>query len=371
MKISICGDFAPRNTVLRRIEQNDIEELFCEVKPILISSDLSIINLEAPAYEGNSPILKSGPNLKCPLSTINALEAIGCNCVTLANNHLKDHGEQGVISTIEAIKKTSIDYVGAGKNISEAERILYKGEDEIKVAIINLCENEFSIATEDSAGCNPLNPVRNYYKIIEAKKNANFVIVIIHGGTETYNLPTPRMKETYRFFIDAGADAVINHHQHCYTGYEVYKNSPIFYGIGNFCFDNGIDVNKDWNEGYIVQLFLEKNKQIDFNLIPYTQTISNEHYITILKDRRDFDNQIIKLNKIIDDDNELNKQYSEECKKRKKTYINYLYPYTSKIMRTLYYRGILKLPFNPKQLKTIQNICRCEAHRDMFLKSLE
>ena len=26
----------------------------------------------------------------------------------------------------------------------------------------------------------------------------------------------------YRFFIDASADAVINHHQHCYSGYEEY-----------------------------------------------------------------------------------------------------------------------------------------------------
>jgi poly-gamma-glutamate synthesis protein (capsule biosynthesis protein) len=45
------------------------------------------------------------------------------------------------------------------------------------------------------------------------------------------------MVETYRFFIEAGADAVVNHHQHCICGYEVYKGKPIFYGLGNFCFD--------------------------------------------------------------------------------------------------------------------------------------
>lgn len=43
------------------------------------------------------------------------------------------------------------------------------------------------------------------------------------------------MQEIYRFFVDIGADAVINHHQHCYSGYEVYKEKPIFYGLGNFC----------------------------------------------------------------------------------------------------------------------------------------
>ena len=42
------------------------------------------------------------------------------------------------------------------------------------------------------------------------------------------------MKETYRFFVDCGADAVINHHQHCYSGYEYYKDKFICYGLGNF-----------------------------------------------------------------------------------------------------------------------------------------
>ena len=49
----------------------------------------------------------------------------------------------------------------------------------------------------------------------EAKKKADFVLVIVHGGSEHFQLPTPRMQATYRFFVDAGADAVVNHHQHC------------------------------------------------------------------------------------------------------------------------------------------------------------
>ena len=35
-----------------------------------------------------------------------------------------------------------------------------------------------------------------------------------------------------------GADAVVNHHQHCYSGYEVYKDKPVFYGLGNLLFDH-------------------------------------------------------------------------------------------------------------------------------------
>jgi poly-gamma-glutamate synthesis protein (capsule biosynthesis protein) len=116
--------------------------------------------------------------------------------------------------------------VGGGTNLQEASKILYKKIDEKVLALINCCENEFSIATEVTAGSNPLNPIQQYYAIQEAKSKADYVLVIVHGGHELWQLPSPRMQETYRFFIDAGADAVVNHHQHCYSGYEIYKKKP-------------------------------------------------------------------------------------------------------------------------------------------------
>lgn len=78
------------------------------------------------------------------------------------------------------------------------------------------------------------------------------------------------MQETYRFFIDTGADAVVNHHQHCYSGYEIYHDKPICYGLGNFCFDEDGRRECFWNEGYLVKLDFV-NENIDFELIPYTQ----------------------------------------------------------------------------------------------------
>lgn len=94
--------------------------------------------------------------------------------------------------------------------------------------------------------------------------------MICHGGIEFFQYPTPRMVEWYRFFIDVGADAVINHHQHCYSGYEIYNGKPIFYGLGNFCFDRFDKRNSSWNNGYLVELIFEGD-QIFHNLIPYIQ----------------------------------------------------------------------------------------------------
>ena len=54
------------------------------------------------------------------------------------------------------------------------------------------------------------------------------MFLILHGGIEHYQLPSPRMKKWYRHIIDLGASAIVNHHQHCFSGYELYNGKPIF-----------------------------------------------------------------------------------------------------------------------------------------------
>ena len=236
--IIIAGDLCPKGRIAQLFEEKKYAEVFQGVKPVIELTSYAIVNLEAPIVEGKgSPIAKSGPNLKCTAKVIDAILYAGFKGVTLANNHFYDYGEEGALTTMQKLSENKIDYVGAGKDIEDAATTLYVIVGTKKVAIINCCEHEYSIATREHAGSNPLNPVALFYAIKEAKGNSDFVLVIVHGGIEHYQLPTPRMKEQYRFTIDCGADAVVNHHQHCYSGYEVYKGHPIFYGLGNFCFD--------------------------------------------------------------------------------------------------------------------------------------
>jgi len=52
--------------------------------------------------------------------------------------------------------------------------------------------------------------------ILSRPKKADCVLVIIHGGSEHYIHPSPRILEIYRFLVDIGASAVINHHMLCF-----------------------------------------------------------------------------------------------------------------------------------------------------------
>ena len=167
----LAGDFAPRERVASKFDEGQYAEVLSEVKNLVEHVDYALVNLESPILEGTgTPIKKAGPNLKCSKAVINALQYAGFKGVTLANNHFYDFGEDGALTTMSLLQQGGIDYVGAGKNLQEASRILYKTIGGKNFAFINCCENEYSIATEHTAGSNPVNPVRQYYTIKEAKK---------------------------------------------------------------------------------------------------------------------------------------------------------------------------------------------------------
>ena len=371
MKIIVAGDFCPCHRVADRFEQNDFYSVLGDIKKITHNFDYSIVNFECPITSGiESPIEKCGPNLHCGEKGIEAIKWAGFDCVTLANNHFLDYGKEGVEHTLEACKNYNIDTVGGGMNLQEASKILYKEIDGKTLAIINCCEHEFSIATETTAGSNPLNPIQQYYAIQDAKIKADNVLVIVHGGHEHYQLPSPRMQEIYRFFIDAGADAVVNHHQHCFSGHEIYKGKPIFYGLGNFCFDKPCKKNEIWNEGYMVELYFNAQQTIFF-LIPYEQC-NESPCIKIIsdKEKEKFEETICKLNEIIADDNNLSihiNQYYEDCGNYE---LSILEPYSNKHLKRLHKIGVLPSFLTGKKLYSTLNHIVCESHRDKLLYAL-
>lgn len=106
--------------------------------------------------------------------------------MTLANNHFYDYVMEGMQVSLRLFEKEGIKYVGAGENLAEAQKTLFLERDKERVAIINCCEHEFSIATTNEGGCNPLNPIQQYYAIRDAREKADYVVVIVHGGHEHY-----------------------------------------------------------------------------------------------------------------------------------------------------------------------------------------
>lgn len=367
MKILIAGDFVPRHRVAELFAEKKYAEVFGEIKPIIEQSDFSIVNLEAPViYDEPTPITKTGPNLSCSENAVEALKWAGFDCVTLANNHFYDQGGQGVEGTLKACEKYGVSYVGAGRNLQEAETVLYKEIEGKTLAIVNCCEHEWSIASDKHGGSNPLNPIKQYYAVQEAKKKADYVVVIVHGGIEMYQYPTPRMQETYRFFIDAGADAVVNHHQHCYSGYEIYHNKPIFYGLGNFCFDKNDRKDGNWNYGYMVEF--EFAAVISSKIYPYKQC-SEQPKVSLLEPNA-FRTEIETINQVLLEKNGLLKNWENFVAHGNPSYLGVLEPLHGRWFGALRARHLLPSFVSNKRLYQIKGNIQCESHRERLMNAI-
>lgn len=379
-KIVIAGDLCLQH----RTANMSIEELLqCHrcVKLLTDQADYAVLNLESAVTNNMSatPIVKAGIPLKSDNRILDLVQFMGFQGVTLANNHFADYGGTVVRESLSLLDERQIDYVGAGVDVLDAQRVLYKKIKGKVFAFINACEHEFTIADINQPGCNALNPISQYYAIQEARKQADYVLVIIHGGHEEYQLPSPRMQNTYRFFIDAGADVVVNHHQHCYSGYEIYHNKPIFYGLGNFSFDEDGLRHQSWNEGFL--LILDFKDNIQFNLIPYIQGDDNPGVCWMSDSQKHgFEDKIKELNAIIVNPIALQNAFVDMVNAHTQEYLSPLRPYQDRHLLRLFRHHLLPKHWRyrllPEYLTAqrklfLRSYFQCEAHNDIMNKLLK
>lgn len=368
-KITIGGDFC---ITPQYVTNNLISD---EVISLFRNSDINIVNLECPVVNQKhfEKISKTGPHLYTTEEVFKTLNRININAVTLANNHILDFGERGLINTINECKNRNIKTVGAGNNLQNSSLPTFIDHEGLRIALVNFCENEWSIATTDAAGANPLDLINNLQQIKFASKNAEFVLVIIHGGHEYFNLPSPRMIKVYRFFAENGADAIIGHHTHCISGFELYKNVPIFYGLGNMQFTKPKTL-KSWYTGMIVQFKFEKSLPVKFEIHP-TQQSSQDYELTLSTGSAKEETlaEIQKYSQILSNEEEL-KRHWEEFVQSKKSIINVFSPL--KFIPGRYIRaglkrlGLNRLLMKKSNLTQTLNHIRCEAHRDLVIELL-
>ena len=267
--IVFTGDVCPKSPESRERTIHNAEELAAEIRPFFASAALKLMQWEAALTEADTPIDKSGPNLKCPPECLNFGRALGIDVMLLANNHVGDFGPDAVLETVSHVENAGFLHAGAGKNLEDAGKTLFLERNGFRIAIVNFAENEFGTAGPDKPGVAPMHPFANIRQIREAKKNADIVIAAIHGGHEYYAYPSPRMVELYREYAAAGADIVWGCHTHCCAGCEIFGNVPIVYSPGNFYFPYPGPRPGCWHTGYLSKFFCDEKGVYALELLPY------------------------------------------------------------------------------------------------------
>ena len=169
-------------------------------------------------------------------------------------------------------RNAGIAHAGAGMNLAEAREPMIFDLGQTKIGVLSyqgVPSYDWAWATETSAGTAPIGEEVMKEDVERLRDEVDLVVVMPHWGIEYLATPEPWQVDWAHAAVDAGADLVIGGHAHWPKGIEVYEGDPIFYGVGNFLFD------QSWSEetstGIFAEITLYEDRVIQIRPVPFIQ----------------------------------------------------------------------------------------------------
>lgn len=210
-------------------------DLFSNVSGILKGHDIVFGNLESVISDhGIKELDYKSVQMRGPGRSIELLKRAGFNVLSIANNHVMQHGDGAFLETVNLIKENGIEPLGC---IDTCGRSLpcFK-----KIKGMNIGFIGFSVRPEKHA-LQPHYARCEFSQILdsvkECRKSCDFLVVSLHWGDEYVYKPSTEQIKQARLLADQGASLILGHHPHVVQGVEKYKKSIIAYSMGNFVFD--------------------------------------------------------------------------------------------------------------------------------------
>ncbi len=366
--IVICGDICPTQDTKQLFEAQDSQSLFNGALSLTQNSDLTMANLEFPLIDNGQAVKKTGPILSGKTSFINVFKDAGFNLLGMANNHIKDLGEEGVLSTLKTCEENGINTVGAGRNIQAAKKPFISEVNDIKVGVMAFAEQEFNTANGKSAGANFIDVYYDFDAIREVKNEVDYLIILYHGGIEYHRYPSPDLQKRCRKMIESGADLVTCQHSHCIGTAENYKSGDIIYGQGNTIF--GLRKDESWNHGLIINLVLKREANKIFKQLDLKPITATSKGIELLE-KSEADKVLQDLqaeSRNLDDADFIAEKWNAFCNSKASLYLPLILGFNRVLIHLNRLTGnrLVKLIYSRQKLRTMLNVIRCESHYEVL-----
>ena len=268
------GVIVPARCVQAAIDaRGGADYIFEQVRQILTQADLAVGTL-------NATISDFPPRTGCRQTYVlvggsgnaDALQRAGFDVMSVATNHIKncgvgDCGNQAFFDTLDNLRRVGILPVGAGQNLAEALQPVVVTIQEVRFGFVSLGLVEpLAFADESTPGIAVLNEENLRSAIAAARQVADVVVVMPHMGPEDTPVPQEYQQEFARLAVKAGADLVVGNHTHVVQGLQQIDGVQVFYGLGNFVFDQDWDLAHQ--QGVILRVRFQGAKYSGFELLP-------------------------------------------------------------------------------------------------------
>lgn len=214
-----------------------------EVVAAAHEADLFILNLECCISKRGSPWPDARKPFffRAPPRAVEALVALGVDCVTLANNHALDFGIEALLDTFEYLDAAGIAWVGAGADLDRARAPAILESGGFRLGVVGLTDHPAGYAASaDRPGVAYADLSRRLPDWLAAGVRtlaADAVLVSPHWGPNMVSEPLKRLRRAAAELLDAGATLVAGHSAHVFHGVE----GRALYDLGDFVDDYATD----------------------------------------------------------------------------------------------------------------------------------
>lgn len=237
--------------------------IYKNVESMIAAADVAFVNQET-VIAGEQYGISGYPTFNTPAEIANDLVDIGFDVVSLANNHILDMREEGLLNTINYWRELPVLTVGAYLDDDDAASIRVLERNGVKIAFLAYTygANGRTVSKDSplivSFYKDPDKKSQTYGEIYEerliddvaaARNCADVVVVSIHWGNEDTQKISGEQKKVAAILCDAGADVILGHHPHVLQSIEYIESSDgthstlCAYSLGNFLGMQGYDYN--------------------------------------------------------------------------------------------------------------------------------
>jgi hypothetical protein len=277
ISLLFTGVIVPARCVQSAIDaRGDANYVYDEVRELISGADLAVgtLNTTLSDLSTHTGCIETYV-LVSDSRSAKAAASAGFDVMSVATNHIKncngescgDNYNRAFIDTLDNLRANNILPVGAGMNLSEAVQPVVMEVEGVRFGFVSLGMVEpMAFAGNDSPGIADLNDENLRAAIDSARQVADVVIAMPHWGPEDSPDPNSYQQHFAQVAVEAGADVVVGNHTHVVQAIEQLNGIDVFYGLGNFIFDQTWDLAHQ--QGVILLLHFSGTDYTGYDLIP-------------------------------------------------------------------------------------------------------